>query len=141
MTIAADGITAVASSPPLLISGTIVDGVQGKTSDFLGATIPFLYGKGDVQDEATMHLSDRSGEFLGPNGNGDPSHVVAQGMVPLHDVDPFTGLGLQGTMTFSTFPVPEPGSLALLSAGAVGLCIAGMIRLKRRPWHRAFSAH
>lgn len=127
-----NGFTAFAESFPFVSSATIVDSIPGRGPDRLSAIVPFLTGTGDTQDVANFDLRDDTGQFIGPNGNGDPSHVFLQARVPLFISDLSKGTATFGDLTFSTQAVPEPSSVMLLGLGALGLFATRFLRLRLR---------
>jgi hypothetical protein len=63
-------------------------------------------------------LFDPSGEFIGPNGDGDPSHVQISAKYTYgHENAKATGENV--TAQFTNTPVPEPSSIVLATFAAL----------------------
>jgi hypothetical protein len=67
---------------------------------------------------ASLSLFDPSGEFIGPNGDGDPSHVQISAKYTYgHENAKATGENV--TAQFTNTPVPEPSSIVLATFAAL----------------------
>lgn len=126
----ANGFGAFAQSLPLAGTATIVDGIPGVSPDLISSSFVFLSGKGAIPGVATFELLDTSGQFLGPNGNGDRSGIFVRAEMPVHQSGG-NGVGDEGFLRFSTRAVPEPSSVVMLALGAIILAARRFHRLRR----------
>jgi hypothetical protein len=100
---------------------TYIDGIPGQSADQFGIVFSsFFYHSFNLN--AGLSLIDPSGEFLGPNGNGDPSHVQTMSTIYYDSTSPMEN-GENTVVNFTT--VAEPSSVVLaMSAAALALAVA-----------------
>jgi hypothetical protein len=84
---------------------------------------------------ANFKLVDPTGEFIGPNGNGDPSGVHISVSLFTYSGNPYGTSGEMLSVQFqSTGVVPEPPSTVLAAFGAI-LISAIVFGRSRRAQH------
>jgi hypothetical protein len=95
---------------------SITDGIPGQSADVaFGAVTAFVYHLWALTDTGVT-LVDPTGEFIGPNGDGDPSnvHVNAQYTYEMLDFEDTSQI-----ITTSFMTVPEPSSIVMAASGAL----------------------
>jgi hypothetical protein len=94
----------------------ITDGIPGQSADSAYGNIhAFLYHA--FMLDAGFALVDPSGEFIGPNGDGDPSNVKINASY-VYSNGGNGGNGQIVTASFQTASIPEPSSIVLAASGA-----------------------
>jgi hypothetical protein len=115
---------------------SITDGIPGQSADSaLGMISAFGYHQYYL--DATMNLIDPSGEFIGPNGDGDPSNVQIN-MHYLYEVENTMGPVQTVIVQFET--IPEPSSMVLMASGTL-LALAVAFGRARRANHSETIRH
>jgi hypothetical protein len=106
----------------------ILDGTPGQSGDAAyGSVFSLAYHLWSL--EAGVGLTDLTGQYIGPNGNGDPSNaqVTAKYVYePWNNED----TGQTYTVTFTTV-VPEPSSIVMATSGALLVLAAALGRARR----------
>jgi hypothetical protein len=124
--------TAFAQSEPVNHDTvTIFDGIPGQSADFASARTTFIVDRYGATRTATFQLTDPTGEYIAPNGNGDPSQVMASADIPFYFSD-VNGTGYQGEVSFISASLPEPSSLVEVACGALILLVYARVRAVRR---------
>ena len=107
---------------------SITDGIPGQSADFAdGIMESFEYHAFFLS--ADFDLIDPSGEFIGPNGDGDPSNVsiVADITYTIENAS-----GNVETVFVSFHTVPEPTSLMLAASGGLSFLARALGRTNHR---------
>jgi hypothetical protein len=123
-------------SRPAYIITFVTDGVPGQTDDSASAGMESsVYHAWALQ--AGVTLTDPTGEYIGPNGNGDPSGVLVTARYTYQPWD-FSDTGQTYTVSFTTDPpadppagVPEPSSVVLATSGALLVFTVALGRARR----------
>lgn len=112
----------------------ITDGAPGQSADSAsGSMRSSVYHLWYLQ--AGVRLTDPTGEYIGPNGNGDLSNVLATAQYVYQPWDS-TDTGQTYTVSFTTDPpvaplsiAPEPSSMVMLAIGFLAI----LARILSRP--------
>jgi hypothetical protein len=114
----------------------ITDGIPGQSGDRASAGMSSsVYHAWGLT--ASVVLTDPSGEYIGPNGDGDPSGVLVTAQYTYQPWD-FSDTGQTYTVSFTTDPsadppagVPEPSSVVLATSGALLVFTVALGRARR----------
>jgi hypothetical protein len=105
----------------------IIDGVRGQSGDLASvgmySSVYHAWGL-----EASVQLTDPSGECVGPKGNGDPTNVLVTANYVYGPLDAELN-GQVITTTFTT--VPEPSSVVMAASGALLVFTVALGRARR----------
>ena len=111
-----------------LASTSIVDGIPGESADYAMASVYILEVK-SVYLLLAINLYDPSGEFIGPNGDGDPSNV----QISADYEQQFVQGDDSGTRYSAEFTsIPEPSSIVLVMSGTLLVSAVSFARWRRR---------
>ena len=106
---------------------SIFDGIPGQSAHYTAAVVQsafyHLYNL-----IAQFYSFDPSGEFIGPNWNGNPSEVEIVGQYTFNQRNS-EAIGPITTVTFTT--VPEPPSSVLATIAALAMSAVGLKRGRR----------
>ena len=108
-------------------TASIIDGIPGQSADYAN-------GYGTASDyyelETTkLALVDPSGEFIGPNGNGDPSDVA---IVASMNYGTVSRVFVTGDLVVASFQtVPEPSSIVLATIAVLVMSTVGLKGIRR----------
>jgi hypothetical protein len=100
---------------------SVVDGIPGQSADSVTLLMNInLYH--DYNLNGQFYLTDPSGEFIGPNGNGSPDDVsvsFAYTYFQVSSIGPgsFGDSGFMATASVST--IPEPSSIVMATSAAL----------------------
>jgi hypothetical protein len=103
--------------PPYFFLLSVTDGISGQSADLASGTLgsALYHGYNYV---TSFDLSDPSGEFIGPNGNGNPSDVSMNADIT------YSVLNTQEIVEsvfieFQTITIPEPSSIVMATPAAL----------------------
>jgi hypothetical protein len=114
----------------------ITDGIPGQSSDSASAGMDSsVYHAWWLQ--AGVSLTDPTGEYIGPNGNGDPSGVTVTASY-IYQPWNFEDTGQTYTVSFTT--VPEPSSIVLAASGSLLVLAVALVRARRVSPYKPHSA-
>ena len=65
----------------------ITDGIPGTSADTAFASTDVYINRYDQTIPATVNLTDPTGEYIGPNGDGDPSQVTINAYIPISSLN------------------------------------------------------
>ena len=106
---------------------SVTDGIPGQSAD----QAIFIFDAGVYHAytlNATLRLFDPSGEFIGPNGDGDPSNVqITVGFQ--YDQENNSDTGYNYTVNFTN--VLEPSSIVLATIAALLVSSVGLRGIRR----------
>lgn len=113
-------------SRPLYLITAITDGLPGQSADSAFASInTSVYHYWWLQ--AGVRLTDPTGQYIGPNGNGDPSGALVTAEYVYQPWDS-QDTGQTYRVTFTTDPpsspaaiVPEPSSVVIMAIGLLAI--------------------
>jgi hypothetical protein len=106
---------------------SITDGIPGQSADAaLGSVFVFVEHLWSLN--AGVRLVDPTGEFIGPNGDGDTSNVQinAEYIYQMFDTQ-----DNGQTITTSFMTVPEPSSIVLTASGSLLVLAVALVRAHR----------
>jgi hypothetical protein len=110
------------------LSLSVTDGIPGQGADFAsGGVGAFLYHS--YSYEASFSLIDPSGEFIGPNGNGNPNNVSMNADIT-YSVDNYSGIVELVFIEFQT--VPEPSSIVMATSAALLILAWPILRARSK---------
>jgi hypothetical protein len=124
------GTSSIATNPlnTVFLFTSITDGIPGQSADSAGGYLDsFEYHAYALS--ADFSLFDPSGQFIGPNGNGDPSNVSIVADITYAKENAF---GNVETVFVSFQTVPEPTSLVLVASGALSILAFALARARQR---------
>jgi hypothetical protein len=105
----------------------ITDGIPGQSGDSATAGMSSsVYHAWWLQ--AGVSLTDPSGQYIGPNGNGDPSNVLVTAKYVYQPWD-FSDTGQTYAVSFTT--VPEPSSVVMAASGALVILAVAFVQARR----------
>lgn len=124
----------LAARGPYEAGGYAIDGIPGQNADSAYATAQgFDYHAYNLT--STFQLYDPSGEFIGPNGDGDPSNVQIMTNYSYNNLDT-SATGQAVTTSFLTLSaIPEPSSVVLATIAALAVSAVGLSRVRRWQSH------
>jgi hypothetical protein len=100
----------------------IFDGIPGKSGDYAHGEVDDVFN--GLFPAASFTLTDPTGQYIGPNGNGDPSHVTISADISIRQINESeTGTSTIGGVSFSTLSVPEPWSIVEAASGALVILV------------------
>jgi hypothetical protein len=101
--------------PESFFSYSITDGIPGQSADNISASMDIItyhapeYG-------ASFFLTDPSGEFIGPNGNGNPSDVSVTADIYYLFANVY---GATESVFIEFHTIPEPSSIVMATSAAL----------------------
>jgi hypothetical protein len=108
---------------------SVVDGIPGQSADIVSwSVIVSMYH--EYNAEGYFYLTDPSGEFIGPNGDGSPDDVSVQFTYTYFQISNFQDSGFIATASVST--IPEPSSIVMAISGALVMLAVNFSRKRRR---------
>ncbi len=114
-------------APVITFSLSATDGIPGQSADFASGELGvFLYHS--YSYVTSFALSDPSGEFIGPNGNGNPSDVSMNADIT-YSVDNYSGIVELVFVEFQT--IPEPSSIVMATSAALLILAVAFGRARR----------
>jgi hypothetical protein len=124
----------LAGRGPYEAGGYAIDGIPGQSADYAFATAQgFSYHTYNLA--STFQLVDPSGEFIGPNGDGDPSNVQITTNYSYNNLDT-SATGQAVTTSFLTLSaIPEPSSVVLATIAALVMSAVGLSPVCRNQSH------
>ena len=108
-------------------AASIIDGIPGQTADYASGS--YVLFSPYASSRADFNLVDPNGEYIGPNGNGDPSEVKLHMSIYELYVDPYGASTESIIVQFQT--VPEPSSIVLAASGALIVLTVALARARR----------
>jgi hypothetical protein len=113
--------------PVVFFSLSATDGIPGQSADFAsGGLDVFLYHS--YTYNTGFSLIDPSGEFIGPNGNGNSSDVSMNADIT-YSVDNYLGIVELVFVEFQT--IPEPSSIVMATSAALLILAVAFGRARR----------
>lgn len=116
----------ISLSDLIYLNTFVIDGVPGQSRDLVSAGMQSSVYH-DWWLQAGITLTDPTGEYIGPNGNGDSSNVLVTAEYVYQPWDS-TDTGKTYTVSFTTDPpsdppaaTPEPSSIVMMAIGLIAV--------------------